>query len=50
LKPENIVEAVAATGARIVDVNSGIESVPGVKDHARLQAFAAALRQIPVSS
>ena len=47
LNPENIAAAVAATGARIVDVNSGIESAPGVKDHARLQAFAAALREIP---
>lgn len=44
LKPENIAEAVRQTGARWVDVNSGVESAPGVKDAARLRAFAAALR------
>lgn len=47
LKPENIVEAVTATGARFVDVNSGVESAPGVKDHSKLKAFADALRQAP---
>jgi phosphoribosylanthranilate isomerase len=44
LSPENIVAAVAATGARIVDVNSGVEAAPGVKDPAKLRALAAALR------
>lgn len=39
LKPENIAEALAGSGARVVDVNSGVESAPGVKDHARLKAF-----------
>ncbi len=47
LKPENIVAAVTATGARYVDVNSGVETAPGVKDHATLKAFADALRQAP---
>lgn len=47
LKPENIIEAVVTTGARFVDVNSGVESAPGVKDPARLKAFADALRQAP---
>ena len=50
LNPDNIAEAVAATGARYVDVNSGVESAPGVKDHAKLQAFAAALRHVPPPS
>jgi phosphoribosylanthranilate isomerase len=40
LTPENIREALAATGARFVDVNSGVESSPGVKDHAKLRALA----------
>src|SRR5262249_7924649 len=33
LTPENVGAALAASGARIVDVNSGVESAPGVKDH-----------------
>lgn len=45
LGPANITEAIAATGARFVDVNSGVEAAPGIKDPARLQAFADALRQ-----
>lgn len=37
LNPENIGEAVARSGAHFVDVNSGVESSPGVKDHAKLR-------------
>lgn len=44
LKPENIASALERTGADFVDVNSGVESRPGVKDPALLSAFAAALR------
>ena len=44
LSPENVGEALAKTGARFLDVNSGVESAPGVKDHARLRAFVAAVR------
>ena len=32
LTPDNVAEAVARTGARQVDVASGVESAPGVKD------------------
>jgi phosphoribosylanthranilate isomerase len=39
LTPGNIGAALAGTGARFVDVNSGVESAPGVKDHAKLGAF-----------
>lgn len=45
LSPENIGEAVHATGARFLDVNSGVESAPGVKDTAKLKAFAAAVKR-----
>ena len=44
LKPENIAEAVKKSGARMVDVNSGVETSPGVKDHTKLKAFMDALR------
>jgi phosphoribosylanthranilate isomerase len=43
LNPENVAAAIRATGAKFIDVNSGVESLPGVKDHAKLQALAGAL-------
>lgn len=43
LRPENIAEAVRVTGARCIDLNSGIESEPGVKDLDRLDMVLAAL-------
>ena len=44
LTPENVAEAVRLTNARQVDVSSGVESAPGVKDHARIAAFVRAAR------
>jgi phosphoribosylanthranilate isomerase len=45
LNPENIAVALQATGARYVDVNSGVEAAPGVKDPAKLAAFVAQLAE-----
>ena len=39
LTPANVGQAIAMTGARQVDVSSGVESEPGVKDAARISAF-----------
>jgi phosphoribosylanthranilate isomerase len=42
LTSENVAKAVQLTGARQVDVASGVESAPGVKDATRIAAFVAA--------
>ena len=39
LTPENLGEAVKTSGARRVDVSSGVESKPGVKDPERIKAL-----------
>ncbi|WP_439567814.1 phosphoribosylanthranilate isomerase [Sphingopyxis sp.] len=39
LNPANVAEAIAATGAPLVDVSSGVESAPGVKDVDKIAAF-----------
>jgi phosphoribosylanthranilate isomerase len=46
LSPDNISVALKATGARLIDVNSGIEASPGVKDPAKITAFVARLAEI----
>ncbi len=42
LTAANLAEAVRLTGARQVDLSSGVESAPGVKDPDRIRAFCAA--------
>lgn len=42
LNPDNVATAIAATGANQVDVSSGVETAPGVKDPTRIAAFCAA--------
>jgi phosphoribosylanthranilate isomerase len=44
LTAENVGAAIAATHPFAVDVASGVESAPGIKDHDKLAAFAAAVR------
>jgi phosphoribosylanthranilate isomerase len=44
LTPENVGEAIAGVHPFAVDVASGVEASPGVKDPAKLEAFAAAVR------
>ena len=42
LKPDNVAEAIRRTGARQVDVSSGVERRPGIKDAALIHALVAA--------
>jgi phosphoribosylanthranilate isomerase len=39
LDPANVAAAIARTGAPLVDVSSGVESAPGVKDVDKIAAF-----------
>ena len=45
LNPENLGDALRETDARFVDVNSGVEAAPGVKDHAKLKRFVVRLHE-----
>lgn len=45
LTPENIGEALQASGARFVDVNSGVETAPGVKDHGKMKRLVTRMRE-----
>ncbi len=46
LGPDNLAEAVEISGARAVDVSSGVEARPGVKDLAKIAAFLGAARAL----
>lgn len=41
---DNVADALAVTGAPLIDVSSGVESAPGVKDPAKIAAFCRAVR------
>lgn len=47
LGPENVREAVMAVHPYSIDINSGVESRPGRKDPARLQAVIQAIAAVP---
>jgi len=44
LRPENVAEAIHATGARAVDTASGVESQPGIKNPESVVAFVRSAR------
>ncbi|KUR70542.1 N-(5'-phosphoribosyl)anthranilate isomerase [Novosphingobium fuchskuhlense] len=46
LSPANVAEAVRVTKAPLVDVSSGVESAPGVKDEALIKQFCREARAI----
>ena len=48
LNPGNVAAAIAATGAAMVDVSSGVETAPGIKSIELIQAFIAAARRAAV--
>ncbi len=45
LTPDNVRQAIAQVKPFAVDVASGVESAPGVKDHDKLRAFMAAVKE-----
>jgi phosphoribosylanthranilate isomerase len=44
LTPENVAQAILESGAKAVDVSSGVENAPGVKDPVRIAEFVYAAR------
>jgi phosphoribosylanthranilate isomerase len=43
LTPESVADTVRAVGPDAVDVSSGVEQIPGIKDHSRMTRFMKAL-------
>jgi len=44
LRPSNVAQAVKLSGVEVVDVSSGVETAPGIKDPELMRAFALAAR------
>ncbi len=47
LDAQNLAQAVALSGAGVVDVSSGVEDAPGIKNAAKISAFLAAAAGLP---
>lgn len=45
LRPDNVRGAIERLAPNVVDVSSGVESMPGVKDHQKMAEFMSAVRQ-----
>ena len=45
LTPENVGQAVQVVRPRLVDVSSGVETAPGIKDHAKVREFVMSARR-----
>jgi len=45
LDPQNVAEAIRTTDTRFVDVSSGVESAPGIKDVDKIAAFCQAVQE-----
>ena len=50
LDPSNVAQAIAITRAPAVDVSSGVESAPGVKDVLKIYAFVRAAREAELNA
>ncbi len=46
LTPDNVAAAIERTGARAVDVSSGVEGAPGVKDPTKIRDFVRAAKRV----
>jgi phosphoribosylanthranilate isomerase len=50
LTPGNVAEGIAVASPWAVDVASGVEAAPGIKDPAKIEAFLEAAGAVPVSA